>query len=90
MDNSDDHKLTAKELLQAFNEIQSRGKQEADTYTLGQLTGVVSHDGYTVTIKDEMVDATVGFHNTVNVNTNSKQALNQFIEKITSLNAAAS
>lgn len=77
-----DGKLTAKELLLAFNEIQKRGSKQDDNYSLGQLTGQVSHDGYTVTIRDENAYATVGFHNTVHVDANSSNALDHFMDKV--------
>jgi hypothetical protein len=85
----DSDKLQAKTLLLAFNEIQRRGSENNGRYQLGQLYGEIGHDGYTVTISDEQVSVTVGFHNSLSVNTRSKLAVQQFRERVEALVAAA-
>ena len=82
-------KLKAKTLLLAFNEIQRRGSEDNGRYQLGQLYGEIGHDGYTVTVSDEQVSVTVGFHNSLIFNTHSKLALQQFRERVETLVASA-
>lgn len=80
-----DHKISARELLEAFNIIQQHSEPEDGVYVMGALRAESGHDGYTVTIRDDNVDATVGFHNSVQVNAASSQALEMFKERLDSV-----
>lgn len=84
-----DSKLTTRKLLLAFSEIQHRGIERNGKYILGPLSGEMSHDGYTITISDEFVDATVGFHNSLSIQASNKQAVQRFKERIESINTVA-
>lgn len=81
-------KMSARELLRAFEHIRRNGEQRGDAYFLNTLRGDIGHDGYTVTISDETVSATVNFHNTIHVDAPGRKALGQFQERISSLNAS--
>ncbi len=78
-------KLSARDLLLAFNCLREEGEQRGDSYYLNVLHGDAGHDGYTVTLSDGTVTATVGFHNSVQVDAPNHQALEQFIERVEKL-----
>lgn len=80
-----DHKISARELLEAFNIIQEHAEPHDGEYVMGALHATSGHDGYTVTIRDENVEATVGFHNSVRVEAASSQALEMFRERLDSV-----
>lgn len=81
-------KLKARDLLIAFGHIQAHGELRDNVYYLNVLRGESGHDGYTVAISDELVTATVGFHNSIDFDAPSHKALEQFIERVESLNAS--
>lgn len=80
-----DHKISARDLLEAFSAIQQHSEPHEGHYVYGPLRADAGHDGYTVTISDENVEATVGFHNSVRVEASSSQALEMFKERVESV-----
>lgn len=90
MTTADEDKLSPRELLLAFDQIQRDGaRQKNGSFRLGTLCAEMGFDGYTVTISDEQVAATVGFHNSLSIDARSKLALQQFKQRIDALNSAA-
>lgn len=80
-----DHKISARDLLEAFDTIQRHCEPQDGQYVFGPLRANAGHDGYTVTISDDNVEATVGFHNSVRVDAASSQALVMFKERLDSV-----
>ncbi|WP_439135359.1 DUF3081 family protein [Pseudomaricurvus sp.] len=77
-----DTKLTARELLLAFERIKEYGEQKDDEYRYEQLSANLGYDGYTLTIANNDVSATLQFHNTLKINSPNRGALETFHRQI--------
>jgi hypothetical protein len=86
--NTMDAKINAKDLLLVFEHIKDRGEQRGEYYVYNRLRATVGHDGYTLTVENEQVSATVHFHNVVHVDSPNRTALNQFLEQVDAILAA--
>lgn len=79
---SDDTILTARELLLAFEKIKDNGEQKDGEYHYQQLKADLGYDGYTVTVANHEVSATVQFHNTLKVQSPNRFALEKFQQQV--------
>ncbi len=77
-----DSKLTARELLLAFERIKEHGKQKDGEYHYHGLSANLGHDGYTLTLANNEVSATVQFHNTLQINSPNRGALKTFNKQV--------
>jgi len=74
--------VEARQLLLAFEHIQSHGDKEGDEYHLNNIVATSGVDGYDITMTDGQCTVTVNFHNTVHTDGPSTVVLDQFIERL--------
>ena len=81
-------KLDIRVALSVFDKVISKGQKKEDTFFLSGLYATPSFDGYTVTLSDEKVTLSIGFHNKFNLEHDSKKSLNEFMLKLERVNQA--
>lgn len=89
-DLSPDRHIDVKQALRVYSELAERGKKEGDEYHLNGLRGASDWDGYTVSLFDDYCRLDIFFHNRFAIKHATSAALTNFLEKIRSIDHAAS
>ena len=79
------NELDSKFILQVFELIRSKGQPQEDYFVLDGIQASSDFDGYTLFLKDALVELSFGFHNQYHLNYQKEQHLEQFIKKLQAL-----
>lgn len=76
------NEIDSKFVLQVFELIRLHGDKKQDSYILGGIEASTDFDGYTLFLKDALVELSFGFHNQYHLNYAKEEHLEQFIKKL--------
>lgn len=74
--------IDSKFILRVFETIRLKGDKKEDVYFLGGIEASSDFDGYTLYLKDALVELSFGFHNQYHLNYEKEEHLEQFIKKL--------
>jgi Protein of unknown function (DUF3081) len=75
-------RLTPRQMLMLFEIINAEGERQNDEAILNGISASSGFDGYSLTLWDSHVTATLQFHNTIHCDFDSQTHLDEFLHKI--------
>ena len=76
------NEIDSKFVLQAFEVIRLKGEKKGDAFFWQGIEASTDFDGYTLFLKDALVELSFGFHNQYHLNYQKEEHLEQFIKKL--------
>lgn len=78
-------KIDHRQMLSVFEKIVSNGQREDDGAVLNGVHASSSFDGYSITLWDNHVSATLQFHNAIHCDCDNQPYLDEFLEKLAAI-----
>lgn len=76
------NEIDSKFILRVFETIRLKGEKKGDSYFLEGIEASTDFDGYTLFLKDALVELSFGFHNQYHFNYEKEEHSEQFIRKL--------
>ncbi|MDP5032214.1 MAG: DUF3081 domain-containing protein [Paraglaciecola sp.] len=81
------NEIDSKFILKVFETIRLKGKKKDEAYFLEGVEASTDFDGYTLFMKDALVELSFGFHNQYHFNYEKEEHAEQFIRKLQAIAA---
>lgn len=78
-------KLDHRQMLSVFEKIMTHGQREGEGSVLNGIHAESGFDGYTITLWDDHVTATLQFHNTIHCDSTDQSHLDGFLDKMAAI-----
>lgn len=75
-------KIDPRQMLSVFEKIMAHGEPDEDAKVLNGVHASSGFDGYTITLWDTHVSATLQFHNAIQLDCDNQVYLDDFLEKL--------
>lgn len=78
-------KIDPRQMLSVFEKIMTHGQRDEDGTVLNGVHASSGFDGYTITLWDNRVSATLQFHNAIHCDCDNQQYLDDFLGKLATI-----
>lgn len=75
-------KIDHRQILSVFEKIMANGQRDEDSTVLNGVHASSGFDGYTITLWDDKVSATLQFHNAIHCDCNNQQHVDEFLHRL--------
>lgn len=81
------NEIDSKFVLKVFEIIRLNGSKKDESYFLEGVEATTDFDGYTLFLKDALVELSFGFHNQYHFNYEKEEHIEQFMRKLQAIAA---
>lgn len=75
-------KIDHRQILSVFEKIMSNGQEEEGGRVLNGVHATSGFDGYSITLWDDKVSATLQFHNAIHCDCDNQTHVDEFLHKL--------